>query len=63
LNKGNKIIVNIKIDKDKSLNLIYEIIAQFEELIKLIPEWNKIERDKIMKEFSESVSKIIKVSV
>ena len=55
--------MNIKIDKDKSLNLIYEIIAQFEELIKLIPEWNKIERDKIMKEFSESVSKIIKVSV
>lgn len=61
--KGNKVIVNIVVNKEESLNLIYDIISQFEELAKLIPDWNKIERDKIMKEFNESVSKIIKVSV
>ena len=61
--KENKVIVNIVVNKEESLNLIYNIISQFEELAKLIPDWNKIERDKIMKEFNETVSKIIKVSV
>ena len=61
--KKNKVIVNIVVNKEESLNLIYNIISQFEELAKLIPDWNKIERDKIMKEFNETVSKIIKVSV
>ena len=61
--KENKVIVNIVVNKEESLNLIYNIISQFGELAKLIPDWNKIERDKIMKEFNETVSKIIKVSV
>ncbi len=58
----NEISIFIKVNKEESLDLIYEIIDVFKQLNELIPEWNNYEKDKLNNEFAKLVSKIIKVS-
>ncbi len=54
----NTLTINIKIN-DEDMLAFSDLICGIVELAELVPNWNGFEKDKITKELSETIDKLV----
>lgn len=59
---SNNLIIKVDVVKnDKLLELIGELMSEYEELLTLIPEWNNIEARQAAEKIGDSLSKLMEI--